>query len=265
MKSQILSKLTPGHPWGELLQYYPRVDSTNTLAKQLAADGAPHGTVLVAGCQTGGRGRMGRSFHSPANTGLYFSLILRPSCAPSQLMHLTCAAGVALSQAVEDLTGCQAGLKWINDLVCGGRKVAGILTEMSLNANAMVDYAVVGIGVNCRQQLSDFPVELRDAAGSLRTQTGVEVLPAHLAAALMNRLLETDRLLLTGKADLIAKYRARCITLGKEVSVLRADSLRHGTALGLDDDGGLIVRFTDGSTETVNSGEASVRGLYGYL
>ena len=266
MKDQILSKLAPGHPWGELLQYYPQVDSTNTLAKKLAAAGAPHGTVIIAGSQTGGRGRMGRSFHSPTGTGLYFSLILRPQCAPAELMHLTCAAGVALCQAVEDVTDCRPGIKWINDLVCGTRKVAGILTEMSLcAATGLVDYAVVGIGVNCCQQRQDFPAELQTMAGSLLTETDVNVAPAYMAAALMNRLLQMDHVLLTDKAALMEQYRSQCITLGKEVSVLRAGTVRHGTALGLDTDGGLIVRFSDGSTEIVNSGEASVRGMYGYV
>ena len=100
MKDQILSTLAPGHPWGELLQYYPTLDSTNNLAKTLAAQGAPHGTVIIAGSQTGGRGRLGRSFHSPAGTGLYFTAILRPKCDAADLMHLPCAVAVAV--AVEE-------------------------------------------------------------------------------------------------------------------------------------------------------------------
>ena len=185
MKEQILSKLAPGHPWGGLLQYYPVLDSTNTLAKSLAAQGVPHGTVIVAGSQTGGRGRMGRSFHSPEGSGLYFSAILRPNCDAAELMHLTCAVAVAVRDAIAKCTGLNTGIKWINDLTCGSKKVAGILTELTLvPGSSKVSCAIVGIGINCRQQEEDFPPELRSIAGSLSMAAGRDVSPADLAAAI---------------------------------------------------------------------------------
>lgn len=266
MKEQIISKLAPGHPWGELLQYFDCVDSTNTLAKKLAFQGAPHGTVVIAGRQTGGRGRMGRSFHSPAGTGLYFSVILRPRCAPKQLMHLTCATAVALCNAVQTVTGLTPGIKWINDLVCNGQKIAGILTEMALQpTTGQVDYAVIGIGVNCRQRREDFPPELQQIAASLSMISHQDIFPADIAAALIEELYRMDNALLSGKAAIMNCYRQMCVTLGQEVSLHGAGTVRHGWAIGLDDDGGLIVAFPDGSTEIVNSGEASVRGIYGYV
>lgn len=266
MKEQILSKLAPGHPWGELLQFFPCVDSTNTLAKTLAAQGAPHGTVIVAGQQTGGRGRLGRSFHSPANTGLYFSAILRPDCTAGALMHLTCAAAVAVCDAVQAVTGLTPSIKWINDLVCGSKKVAGILTELSLVPGSdKVAYVVVGIGVNCRQKEEDFPPELRPIAGSLSMATGQDVSPAALAAAIMEALSAMDASLLTEKEAIMERYRRCCITIGREVSLHRAGTVTHARAIGIDDEGALLVEYPDGRTEAVNSGEASVRGMYGYV
>lgn len=266
MKEQILSMLAPGHPWGELLQFYPTLDSTNTLAKALGAQGAPHGTVIIAGAQTGGRGRMGRSFHSPAGTGLYFSAILRPDCDATELMHLTCAAAVAVTDAIENLCGFRPGIKWINDLVWGKLKVAGILTELSLvPGSTKVAFAVVGIGVNCNQAEADFPPELSSIATSLSIAIGKPVSPAALAAAIIEKLSSMSASLLSDKAAIMDRYRSNCITLGQEVSLHRADTVTHAKAVGIDDDGALLVCHPDGRTEAVNSGEASVRGMYGYV
>ena len=265
MKQKILSHLSRNHPWAELIFYFDSIDSTNTYAKQLAAEGAPHGTVLIAGHQTGGRGRMGRSFHSPAGLGIYLSVILRPDCAPAQLMHLTCAAAVAMCDAVETAAGFRPGIKWTNDLVFGQRKLGGILTELSLNAGGAVNYAIVGIGINCLHTQSDFPEELRDMAGSLSMITAAPVDTAQVAAAMIRALEAMSHALLSEKAAVMERYRSDCVTLGKEVSVHRFDEVRHGTAIGVDEDGGLTVRFCDGHVETVAAGEVSIRGMYGYV
>ena len=265
MKDQIMKNLTESCPWQDSVLYFESIDSTNTRAKELAAQGAPHGTVLIADHQTGGRGRLGRSFLSPAGTGVYLSVILRPGCAPSQLMHLTCAAAVAMCDAVEEAAGFRPGIKWTNDLVYGNRKIAGILTELRISPNGLVDYAVVGIGINCCQQEDDFPQELRNMAGSLSMVASKPIDRAKVAAAMIRSLHEMDRNL-TDKAVFMDRYRRDCITVGREISLLKADgSLRHGTALSVDDEGALVVRFPDGSTEAVSSGEVSVRGMYGYL
>lgn len=265
MKERIIQNLRESCPWQDSLLWYDSIDSTNTRALELARQGAPHGTVLIADHQTGGRGRRGRSFHSPASSGIYMSIILRPRCAPQYIMHLTCAAAVAMCDAVETACGILPGIKWTNDLVCGKRKIAGVLTELGFDTHGMVDFAVIGVGINCCQQETDFPAEIRDLAGSLASVSGQEIDRAKVAAAMMDAFYRMDMQLFTAKAEIMNRYRGLCITLGREISLVRGDEVRHGTALDLDADGALLVRFPDGTVEAVNSGEVSVRGMYGYL
>ena len=122
MKEQIIKNLRESCPWQDSLLWFDSIDSTNTRARELARQGAAHGTVLIADHQTGGRGRLGRSFHSPSGVGIYMSVILRPHCKPQEIMHLTCAAAVAMCDAVENAAGLRPGIKWTNDLVCGHKK-----------------------------------------------------------------------------------------------------------------------------------------------
>ena len=229
----------------------------------MAREGAPHGTVLIAGHQTGGRGRMGRSFHSPAGSGLYMSVILRPSAPAEQWMHLTCAVAVAVCQAVENTCGRIPGIKWTNDLVFEKRKVGGILTELSVLPDSTA--AIVGIGINLSQKTEDFPPELQAIAGSLAMFCQETPSPAKLAANLILQLQKMDETLLAGKSVMLEAYRASCITLDTDVSVVQAGSVRHGHALTVNEQGALVVRFPDGHTEAVNSGEVSIRGMYGYV
>ena len=266
MKEQILSFLPPDFSWGQNLHYFDCIESTNTLAKTMAAQGAPHGTILIADRQTGGRGRLGRSFHSPGGTGIYMSVILRPQCAPQDLMHLTCASGLALCDAVEKCAGIRACVKWPNDLVVEKKKLAGILTELGLDAaTGSVSYAIVGIGINCCQSAEDFPPEIRDIATSVSMVTHRSVSRPQLAAAMLEELYKMDQILLSEKKDLMKRYRKDCLTLGKTISVIQNDVTRRGKAVDIDDDGALLVEFSPGNVEIVNSGEVSVRGLYGYL
>jgi len=265
MKTAIFAHLPREFPWADRILYFDTIDSTNTHAKQLAAAGAPHGTVLVAGRQTGGRGRMGRSFHSPADTGIYLSVILRPDCPAARLMHLTCAAAVAMCDALQAVTGLRPGIKWTNDLVWGKKKLGGILTELSLNADSSVAYAVVGIGINCAQQPEDFPEDIRQIATSLAMAAGKTPDRAAVAAAMITALNAMADTLLQDKDAMMAQYRRDCITIGQAISVNQADSVRYGTAVDVDDAGALLVRFSDGSFQAVNSGEVSIRGMYGYI
>ena len=264
MKEKILSYLPAECPWGDTLYWYSQTDSTNTQAKLLAKQGASQGTVLVAGNQTAGRGRMGRTFQSPDGQGVYLSVILRPNCAPTELMHLTCAVGVAMVNAVEKVCGIRPQVKWINDLVIGNKKLGGILTEMSL-AKGLVEYAVVGIGINCLQEKEDFPAEIADLATSLSIACGKPVSPQHMAAAMISQLYAMAQTLLAKKEQWMAAYKANCITLGKDIQVIRPDCVLPGKALDIDADGGLVVKYADGSIQTVASGEVSVRGMYGYI
>ena len=265
MKQDILRALSPAYPWYDRIEYFPAIGSTNDCLKTLAKQGAPHGTAILAGLQTGGHGRLGRSFHSPEGMGVYLSFLLRPACQPTQLMHLTCAAAVAMCDAVEKAAGFRPGIKWTNDLVFGKRKLGGILTELGFTAKGTLDYAIIGIGINCRQQEGDFPEEIQKIAGSLSSVSGKDVPPARLAAAMLEALTQMDARLLTEKEEILNAYRADCVTLGKEISVLRGEDVRHGTALSVDGEGALVVAYPDGTVETVNSGEVSIRGMYGYL
>lgn len=265
MKAQILNLLSPAYPWKEHLHYFHTIDSTQDHLRALAKAGAPDGTAVIADHQTCGHGRRGRSFHSPEGVGIYLSLLVRPQCLPSSLMHLTCAAAVAMCDAVEAAAGFRPGIKWTNDLVQGGRKLGGILTELGFTPQGKLDYAIIGIGINCRQRPEDFPEDIRDMAGSLAMIAGADISRAAVAAAMLEALCKMYDRLLTGKSAMLQRYRRDCITLGQDVVLVRGDEVRYGHALDIDDEGALIVRFADGCTQTVNSGEVSVRGMYGYV
>ena len=265
MKDAIIAALPGDFPWQNQILWFDTIDSTNTRAKELARQGAPHGTVLLADSQTGGRGRLGRSFHSPAGTGIYMSVILRPDCGPGDLMHLTCAVAVAMCDAVEAATGLRPGIKWTNDLVSGQRKLGGILTELGLRQDGKTDYSIIGIGLNCCQSEADFPEEIRAIAGSLSGVTGRDIDRARVVAAMLTSLRDMNDSLLAGREQMISRYRRDCITVGQDISLLRGEEVRHGKAVDVDEEGALVVLFPDGHLEAVNSGEVSVRGMYGYI
>ena len=232
----------------------------------MAAEGAPHGTVLIAGSQTAGRGRLGRSFLSPKDMGIYLSVILRPQYRPGELMHLTCAAAVAMCDAVENAAGFRPGVKWTNDLVFERRKLAGILTELSIDSKTgLVDYAIVGVGINCHQTEEDFDPQIRSFAGSLDMYAKESVDRAKVAASMIQELSRMSTGLQCDKNAILQQYRKDCVTLGKEVCVVGGNDTRHGYAMDVDDEGALVVRFEDGTTEAVNAGEVSIRGMYGYV
>ena len=248
------------------VQIFEEVTSTNTLLKELGRQGAPAGTVLVADRQTGGRGRLGRTFLSPGGVGIYLSALIRPDCAPTELMHLTCAVAIAMCDAVEHAFGFRPGIKWTNDLVVGTKKLGGILTELGLDPKTgRVSYAVLGIGINCGQCPGDFDESIREMATSARMVLGREADRERLIAEMVKALEAMDRELLRSSAHMLERYRSDCITLGKPVSIVRGDEVRHATALDVDAEGGLVVRYDSGETGTVTSGEVSVRGLYGYI
>lgn len=263
MKNEILSQISTECPWRDTLLWYHSLDSTNTRAKALAKDGAAHGTVLVAKTQTGGRGRMGRSFLSPTG-GVYLSVILRPDCPPKKLMHLTCATAVAGCKAVEQACGVYPDIKWTNDLVYSKKKLGGILTELVLDNHGVVDCAIIGIGINCEKP-KGFPKELQETVTSISEISETPCTAAKLTAKLIEALYEISKTLIVGKQEMMDLYRQRCITLGQEIKVVCGDAVDYGTALDLDQDGGLLVRFRDGREKVVTSGEVSVRGMYGYL
>ncbi len=261
-ESAVRARLAPGD--SRRLLVLEETDSTNTRLKALALEGAPHGTAVLALRQTGGRGRRGRAFFSPPG-GLYLSVLLRPEAEVRELMALTALTAVAVRRAVREETGLEAEIKWTNDLVAGNRKLCGIGTELSLEGETgRVQFAVVGIGINAATR--EFPPELRETATSLWLETGSAPALADLAAAVLRQM---DRVwpdaLGPERQDWLREYQAHCLTLGKDVLLVRGRERRRGHALGLTEDAALRVRFEDGSEGVVDSGEVSVRGLYGYV
>ncbi len=251
------------HPWAEQLVVLPEVDSTNSYAKQLAQSGAPHGTIVIADRQTGGRGRMGRTFLSPAGQGVYFTVLLRPYEPAAGLGGLTALAAVAVCDAIEAACGVRPGIKWTNDLLLGGKKICGILTELSVEAESgMTDFVVIGVGVNVAQQPADFPPELRLTAASIYSETGTAPRRARLAAEMVRafaRMADCDR------PAWMDRYRADCLTIGREIRVIRAGTARTAVADGVDENGALLVTWDDGTAGVVTAGDVSVRGLCGYV
>ncbi len=259
---QAVQEALGAHAWRGQILVYDSLPSTNTFAAELAKNGVPSGTVVLANAQSAGRGRRGRSFYSPDGEGLYMSLVLRPDAKPENLLHLTAMTAVAVCDAIEAVCGFRPDIKWTNDLVCGKKKLGGILTELSVSQGACA-YAIIGIGINCAQ--TDFPEEIEDIATSLCQICGVRVDRAALAGALMRALARMDAALLTEKEVWMARYRENCITLGREVQILRADTITCAFAESVTLDGALRVRYADGTYEDVSSGEVSVRGMYGYV
>ncbi len=257
MTAEQIQALLPDSKWQ--VQVFEEVTSTNTLLKELGRRGAPHGAVLIADRQTGGRGRLGRTFLSPGGVGMYFSALIRPDCAPGEIMHLTCAVAVAMCDAVEAAYGFRPQIKWTNDLVVGNRKLGGILTELAFDG-PRVAFAVIGVGINCNQLA--FDESIQDMACSARMILGHEADRNRLAAEMVKALEAMD---LRSPAPMLRRYRADCMTLGKPVSIHRGDQICHATALDIDSQGGLIVRYDSGEIAAVASGEVSVRGLYGYV
>lgn len=250
------------HPWAQTITVLPEVDSTNNYAQQLALHGAPEGTIVLAETQTGGRGRMGRSFFAPPGQGVYLTAVLRPRARADALGDLTVRAAEALCDAVERVCGVRPGVKWTNDLVLGGKKLCGILTELSVQAGSgMADFVVLGAGVNVSQREEDFPADVRDVATSIYARTGRRVMRAQLAAEMIRAL---SRVAAGEDAGWLARYRADCVTIGRTVRVVRAGSARTGFAEDVDETGALLVTWDDGTRERVFSGEVSVRGLEGY-
>lgn len=257
--ARLNAALLQAPPWTVVVP--EEVDSTNNIAKQLGAQGAPHGMVVVTEHQTGGRGRLGRSFVSPPG-GVYLSVLLRPAVELGHLMHLTALAAVATRRAIADSCGVEADIKWTNDLQWHGKKLCGILTELSCEAESgRLEYAVIGIGINCNTEIEQLPPEVRPIATSLADITGRELDPNELALALIRRLQELAEVLEGDRRPWMLEYRRACVTLGKRVVLLRGGEQIPAFALDVNEDGGLVVRYEDGSIGTVNSGEVSVRGV----
>lgn len=246
-------------PWGGKLYLPGSVDSTNNHAKTLARQGAPHGTLVLAEEQTAGRGRLGRSFTSPKGLGLYATFLLRPGLPPERLLHVTAMAAVAACRAVE-ATGCPSPrIKWTNDLLLGGKKLGGVLTELSSGA------LIVGVGINVHHRLEDFPPDLAGLAASLLSETGRSPSRTDLAIHLMEELFRLSEGILSKKSVYLRQYETLCLTVGRDILLHRNGERIPAHCTGLDENGALLVRYADGREETVFSGDVSVRGVNSYV
>ena len=247
------------------LRYEESLPSTNAAAAEMARAGAPHGTLVVAGEQTQGRGRRGRGWSSPPGTGAWFSLIVRPPIAPAQAQGVALLTALAASEACEAACGLRPGIKWPNDLVLGDRKCCGILLEMAAEAER-VNWVVLGVGVNVRQAEADFPPELRERAVSLSMAAGKPVSRASVIQGFVQALwARWDAFVQAGIPSFMEDYAARSVTLGRTVRVEQAAESFVGVAEALGAQGELLVRTQPGELRPVWAGDVSVRGLMGYV
>lgn len=240
------------------IRVYKTITSTNTVLKELAANGAAEGTVLIASEQTAGKGRMSRKFHSPAGTGLYLSLLLRPSMKAEEALFITTAAAVAVARTVEEISGRRTGVKWVNDVFLDGRKICGILTEASLDIESGgLEYAVCGMGVNIAPPEGGFPEEIKDIAGAVFEKPPAGDIRNRVAAGILSKLMGYyDNL---PERLFYDEYVRRSVILGKKITVLGRGEPKSATAISIDEKCNLVVRYDNGSVEALGSGEVSIR------
>ena len=241
------------------IHVFPVIDSTNTLVREKAAQGQPEGYVAIANEQTEGRGRRGRSFFSPSGTGLYLSILLRPDhYSPEQATRFTTMAAVAMCEAIEEISDECAQIKWVNDIFVRGRKVCGILTEAALDLESrLLDYAVLGTGINVYVPKEGFPKEIAGSAGAVLTEEKDDV-KNRLAGAFLNHFMKYYRS--REQSSYIEAYQKRSLAIGREVTVISPNcSTRTAFAYGVDEECRLLVRYEDGKTEALSSGEISIR------
>ncbi len=233
---------------------FDAVDSTNNKVKELAQEGAPEGTVVVAERQGAGRGRRGRGWFSPPG-GIYFSVLLRPRLTPEDLPRVTLMSAVAVARALRDATGLDVKIKWPNDLLLEGRKLAGILTEMSAEADS-IGFLVVGVGVNANVDRSAYPPDLQEGVASLAASLGRPVERSLLLVSMLEAFDRLYRELLDGGfASILEEWKNLSSTLGSSVCVSTVEGCYEGTAVEVEPDGALLVRGGDGSERLFHSGQ----------
>lgn len=261
--NEIKSKLNT-LSWAREIYYYDEVDSTNNVAKKLAEDGAPHGTLVITEMQTAGKGRRGRNWSSPNGSGIWMTFILRPEIGPDRASMLTLVSAMAVQKAIEKETGLKAVIKWPNDIVVNGKKVCGMLTEMSAELE-WINYVVVGIGINANTK--KFPEEIADVATSLSIELGRDITRSNLVAG-FGAAFEGyyDRFIKNGDmSDLMDEYNKNLANLDNKVKILDPKGEYTGISKGINKEGELLVTDEDGNERIVRSGEVSVRGIYGYV
>lgn len=236
---------------------YDEVSSTNSIVRELADSGAAEGTVAAAVSQTAGRGRLGRSFFSPKDTGVYFSLLLRPELPLDKVTLITTAAAVAQCRAVEKISDCSPGIKWVNDILLNGRKICGIGTEAVFNAEmGSLDYLILGVGTNLYLPEGGFPEDIQEKAGYVFEKREDDI-RNRLIGEFLKQFESIYRNLNSG--SFVDEYRSRCCILDKDVFVCRGENRTSAHTLDIDDACRLRVRYEDGREEYLNSGEISLK------
>ncbi len=238
---------------------YKCVDSTNLKMRELVSEEAElqDGTVIAADQQSAGRGRLGRSFYSPVGAGLYMSYLIK-NCDPALMPYYTPWTAVAVAEAIEESTGASAGIKWVNDIIIGERKVCGILAESVVDRSG-ARHAIIGIGINLRGARDAFPPDIVGKASSLEAETGVICSPRELLLAIASSLDGFSRMSDARKSELFNGYRSRSVLLDRDVAVISPSGEHEAHVLAIAENYNLIVRYWDGSEGTLGSGEVSVR------
>lgn len=251
----LLARLTKTKVVGRDIQVFEETSSTNDVVEKLARDGVKEGAVVFAESQTKGRGRLGRKWSSPTHKGLWFSVLLRPNLRPMESTQLTVISATALRRAIKTVTGLSADIKWPNDILLRGKKVAGILTEMSAEVDR-VRHVILGIGLDVNQDANEFSGELRAIATSLKIEAGEEICRAELAAEILHELdVDYARVCARKFPEIADEWEAACVTIGKNVTVHMGERQFKGRAESLDDDGALLVRTEHGHLERIIGGD----------
>jgi len=262
--SVALSRLLTTQSFGKPLHFFPTIDSTNTYAVALAREGAPEGTTVIADEQTGGKGRLGRTWISPPGVNLYLSLILRPRVAAGAAPQINLLAGVAVAEAIAQVSGLTPAIKWPNDILVDGKKVCGILAEMQTEGGSLQSL-VLGIGVNVNASLSAFPPDLHDKASSLSLVAGRSIDRVAFTAALLTHLEKLYLLWIEKGFPALRLMWERYAgdLIGRKITVAAPEGEVVGTVLGLDDDGALLLQGDDeGAPRRVLAGDVTVIGGY---
>ena len=254
----LLSRLIDAKIIGREIHVFQETTSTNDIIEKMAIDGVSEGVVVFAESQTKGRGRLGRSWHSLPRKGLWFSILLRPDLYPRASMQITIAAATAIRNAIYKLTQLPALIKWPNDVVIGGKKVAGILNEISAETDR-IKYSILGIGINVNHEITDFPGELKNIATSIKIEKGEHINRAELAVATLEELDKYYQKILNRQFQEIAdEWIHYCSTIGRNVTIRLPDRVVQGRAESLDSDGCLLVRKSHGHLERIVGGDVTI-------
>lgn len=248
---------------GQQILCFEEIDSTNLEIKRQVLNKGQHGLVVVAEEQTKGRGRKGRSWVSPKGTGIWMSILLKPRIDPHSASMLTLVAGLAVCESIKAMTGLEAKIKWPNDIVINGKKICGILTEMSTEIDHL-GYVVLGIGINVNTEM--FPQGIQDIASSIFIESGQKISRVKLLQNILKSLEKYYDIFIKDcdLRNLIEQYKQLCVTYQNYVSVIGRTETKKGLIIDITDTGELIMENEDGRHKII-AGEVSVRGMYGYV